>query len=64
MKTLRERRIEAVAAAIVNARGGRRGVPPIVNVLDILPPRLKAEVIEDAAAALEAAADFDAARPG
>lgn len=47
--------ILAAAAAIANARAGRRGAPPIINVLDILPPRLHAEVTEDAQAALDAA---------
>jgi hypothetical protein len=48
--------IRAAAAAIANARGGRRGAPPISNVLDILPAKLREEVMEDAKAALEAAA--------
>ncbi|CAA2366780.1 hypothetical protein [Xanthomonas phage Fontebon] len=47
--------VKRAAAAIANARGGRRGVPAITNVLDILPPHLLAEVTEDAQAALEAA---------
>lgn len=42
------------AAAIANARGMRRGVPEIVNILDLLPEKLREEVIEDATAALEA----------
>ena len=45
----------AAAAAIANERGGRRGAPPIVNVLDVLPAKLREEVLEDAHAALEAA---------
>ena len=48
-------RVLAAAAAIANARGGRRGVPKITNILDVLPPRLFVEVVEDAEAALEAA---------
>ena len=48
--------VERAAAAIANARGGRRGMPPIKNVLDILPDKLRREVMEDAEAALEAAA--------
>lgn len=47
--------VKRAAAAIANARGGRRGVPAITNVLDILPAHLLAEVTEDAQAALEAA---------
>ena len=47
--------IRVAAAAIANARAGRRGAPHITNVLDILPPRLLGEVMEDAKAALEAA---------
>lgn len=36
-----EQQVRAAAAAIANARGGRRGVPPIVNVLDILSAKLR-----------------------
>lgn len=43
------------AEAIANARAGRRGAPGITNVLDILPPKLLAEVMEDATDALAAA---------
>lgn len=43
------------AEAIANARAGRRGAPAITNVLDILPPNLLAEVMEDAEDALAAA---------
>lgn len=46
--------IEAAAAAIANARGGRRGAPEIRNVLTILPEKLLAEILEDAEAALKA----------
>jgi hypothetical protein len=46
------------AAAIANARGGRRGAPVVSNVLDILPSHLREEVVEDATKALEAVADF------
>ena len=56
--------IEAAAAAIANARGGRRGAPSISNVLDVLKKiqggKLYDEVMEDARAALEAA---EAVRP-
>jgi hypothetical protein len=47
--------IESAASAIINARGMRRGVPSIGNVLAILPADLKAEVMEEAEAALKAA---------
>lgn len=50
--------IEAAAAAIANARGGRRGAPAISNILQTLEgvlPKLHAEVLEDAEAALTAA---------
>lgn len=48
--------IRVAAAAIANARAGRRGGTSLLNVLSILPPRLFDEVVEDARAALEAAA--------
>lgn len=55
-----ERQIEAAAAAIANARGMRRGVPAISNILTVIKPmaggKLYAEVMEDARAALDAAA--------
>ncbi|WP_407523664.1 hypothetical protein [Methylobacterium oryzisoli] len=38
--------ITAAAAAIANARGGRRGAPPIGNVLRILPDKLRDEVMK------------------
>lgn len=47
--------IQAAAAAIANARGGRRGVPAVSNILDVLPANLRQEVMEDAEAALKAA---------
>ena len=50
--------LETMAAAIANARGGRRGAPPITNVLDILKGikggKLYDEVMEDARAMVEA----------
>jgi hypothetical protein len=46
--------VDIAAAAIANARGNRRGVPNIINILEILPPSLVEEVTEDAKAALEA----------
>ncbi len=53
MKPTKEQ-IELAAAAIANERGGRRGMPPIANVLELLPDKLRDEVTEDAAAALDA----------
>jgi hypothetical protein len=37
-----------IASAIANARGMRRGMPPISNVMSILPDNLKKEVLDDA----------------
>jgi hypothetical protein len=52
--------IEAAAAAIANAHAARRGAPAIANVLEVLQRfkdgKLYAEVMEDAGAALAAAA--------
>ena len=39
---------EIIASAIANARGMRRGVPTISNVLDLLPEKLRDEVMDDA----------------
>lgn len=47
--------IRKAAEAIANARIMRRGSPPIANVWDMLPQKLRDEVTEDATAALEAA---------
>lgn len=47
--------VKRAAAAIANARAGRRGAPTITNVLEILPQNLLLEVTLDAKAALEAA---------
>lgn len=43
--TVTREMIEAAAAAIAKARGGRRGAPEIVNVLDILPEKPLADVL-------------------
>ncbi|MFK5597632.1 hypothetical protein ACFZ8E_11565 [Methylobacterium sp. HMF5984] len=56
-------RVAAAAAAIANARGGRRGAPEIANILDILPRKLFDEVVEDAEAAIQAATAADGAPP-
>lgn len=54
-----QKEIEAAAAAIANARGGRRGAPAVSNILEMLKKisggKLYREVMEDAEAALEAA---------
>jgi hypothetical protein len=58
MTTTTHAMIEAAAAAIANARGSRRGVPAVSNILPTLErllPKLHAEVMEDAEAALRAA---------
>lgn len=47
-------RQEVIAAAIATARGMRRGVPRISNILEVLPPKLRDEVMDDAAAVIEA----------
>lgn len=39
---------EIIAGAIANARGMRRGMPPVSNILDMLPEKLKNEVNDDA----------------
>lgn len=49
-------RRDRVAAAIANARAGRRGMPEIINVLDVLPQKLRDEVRDDADAVLQALA--------
>jgi hypothetical protein len=58
-KVASETEIEAAAAAIANARGGRRGAPAVSNILELLRRiqggKLFDEVMEDARAALEAA---------
>jgi hypothetical protein len=46
--------LDRAAAAIANARGARRGMPAIVNVLELLPEKLRAEVLDDAEAVLAA----------
>jgi hypothetical protein len=61
METLTHKEIRAAATAIANARGNRRGVPTITNILEALPKKLFDEVMEDAEAALRAA---EAAREG
>ncbi|MCJ2051663.1 hypothetical protein [Methylobacterium sp. J-070] len=56
--TITREMIEAAAAAIANARAGRKGAPPTRNVLEMLEqvaPEILVEVVEDAEAALEAA---------
>jgi hypothetical protein len=52
--------VTIIAAAIANARGNRRGVPTITNVLDVLPRKLRDEVIDDAQAVVRAINAADA----
>lgn len=52
--------IEAAANAIANARGARRGVPQVTNVLSLLSDKLRDEMTEDAVAALRAASEWRA----
>jgi hypothetical protein len=60
-----ERDVQIAAAAIANSVGGRRGVPAITNVLDLVGEKRRAEFVEDARAALDAvaAAAAKAAKP-
>lgn len=54
-------RQEIIASAIANARAGRRGVPPVKNVLEMIKPiadgKLYNEVMDDARAVLSALAE-------
>jgi hypothetical protein len=43
----------SIAAAIANARGGRRGVPQIRNIMEMLPPNLREDVMADADAVID-----------
>jgi hypothetical protein len=47
--------VEKVANALLNSRGGRKGMPPIENALDLVDEDHRAQAIEDAEAALLAA---------
>lgn len=40
--------VDVIAGALANARGMRRGIPIITNVLDLLPDNLRQEVRDDA----------------
>jgi hypothetical protein len=62
MGALTHKEIRAAATAIANARGNRRGVPNITNILEALPKKLFDEVMEDAEAALRAAESSKAER--
>lgn len=54
-----QKQVAAAAAAIANARAARRGAPAVSNILELLKTlqggKLYDEVMEDAAAALDAA---------
>lgn len=54
MKHFTEQDVTLAAAAIANARGNRRGAPDISNVLELIGPRLREEVMDDARAVLNA----------
>lgn len=49
----REQFVDLAAAAIANARGARRGVPEIRNILEVLPDKLREEVRDDARAVFD-----------
>lgn len=51
--------VDAAAEAILNARGMRRGVPKIINVLAFVPPQIAADAREDAGDALDAVGFVD-----
>jgi hypothetical protein len=53
--------VEMVASVLANARGMRRGMPPIINILELLPADLVKEVREEAEAVLSALAARTAA---
>lgn len=44
---------EAIATILVNQRFMRNGSPPITNALDLLPQKLKDEVMDDAQAVID-----------
>lgn len=50
-----QKALNRAAAAIANARIGRRGAPAIKNILDVIPQNLRQECLDDAGAALTAA---------
>lgn len=45
---------QVIATVLANQKIMRNGCPPIVNVLDMLPQKLKDEVLDDAQAVLDA----------
>lgn len=44
---------ETIATILVNQRIMRSGSPPIVNALDLLPAKLRDEVMDDAKAVID-----------
>jgi len=46
----KEEIIESIAATLANQRVMRNGSPPISNVLDMMPEKLREQVMEDAEA--------------
>lgn len=53
--------IDRGAAAIANARGRRRGQPPVKNIRDLVGAKRWAELLEDSEVCLEAALKVEAA---
>jgi hypothetical protein len=51
MKPLTEQ--ETIATILVNQRIMRNGSPPIMNALDLLPAKLREEVLDDAQAIID-----------
>ena len=52
------REVATAAAAIANARAGRRGAPAVSNILDVLPEMILDDVVADARAVLAALAEL------
>jgi len=48
-----QEKIDLVAEVLANRRGLRNGMPPITNILDLLPGDIKQQVVDDATAVLE-----------
>ena len=54
MKTETMTQQEVIATVLTNQKFMRNGCPPIVNVLDMLPAKLREEVMGDAQAVIDA----------
>lgn len=55
--TPNDRQIIAAARAIMNERGARAGMPEIANIEDMLAPEQWSQALDEARAALKAAAE-------